>query len=85
MSTSSRFQRSGMQVFQGQPTFVRRGRPLPNKGRYFPPQNPLQWFDTACDHWLDQIWDNNAQSVSRMLNPPSFSHFDEVDDNNPEA
>ena len=44
---NSRFQRSGMQVFHGQPTFVRRGLPLPNKGRYFPPQNPMQFLLAA--------------------------------------
>ncbi len=71
----ARFPRPGMQIMDGAPIHVRRGHPLPMKGRYRPQPSDreplLDWFNSTSAHegWLNAIWDNNPpdQGRPRML------------------
>ena len=88
MPTPSRFARSGNQIFQGRPVFIQRNNPLRNRGASRAHKQrlcePLRWFDTACDNWLNSIWDNNAIDYHPVCrnNPASLSWVLAIDDNN---
>ncbi len=89
MPTPSRFARSGNQIFQGHPVLIQRNSPLRNRGAFRVHKErlcqPLRWFGSACEGWLNALWDNNAIDYDRAArnNPHALSWVLAIDDNNP--
>lgn len=82
MSTS-RYSKSGNQVFHGDLIIVRRGRPLPNRGRFFKKHPTTDTLLHSDEDWQDQVSTNNPLKWSWHNNPPGFESWKAIQKNNP--
>lgn len=74
MPTPSRFTHSGPQIHYGELILVRRGHPLPNKGRHsFTDRQDITRGESEED-WKDIILENNPDELT-PYNPFIDLHF----------
>ena len=82
MTTSSRFHRSGPQIHHGEPILVRRGSPLPNKGRYSF-NNTMERTGESDDEWIIHIMENNRMNRTPYTPWLDLAFIKAIEANNP--
>ncbi len=85
MPTPSRFTRSGLQAHQGELILVRRGKPLPNKGRYsFTDREDRIWGEGE-EEWLITIMENNPMKRTPYNPWLDLAFIKAIEANNPSS